>query len=57
MERNGKERMAADEHEAPDAVQNSRWLNGVNRQLRTDADSHATPVRPTDERPAWLQRS
>ena len=37
MERKGKERMAADEHEAPDAVQDSRRLNGVNRQLRTDA--------------------
>ena len=37
MERKGKERMTADQCEAPETVQDSRWLNGVNRQLRPDA--------------------
>ena len=29
--------MAADQHKEPDTVQESRRLNGVNRQLRTNA--------------------
>ena len=34
----GKERaVAPDQHDAPDTVQDTRWLNGVNRQLRPDA--------------------
>ena len=34
----GKERVPApDQHEAPETVQDVRWLNGVNRQLRPDA--------------------
>ena len=30
---------APDQPDAPDTVQDSRWLNGVNRQLRPDAPS------------------
>ena len=38
----GKERasLAPDQHEPPETVQDPRWLNGVNRQLRPDASSH-----------------
>lgn len=42
MVRPGKERASAsasDQHEAPETVQDTRWLNGVNRQLRPDAPS------------------
>ena len=37
----GKERasLAPDQHEPPETVQDARWLNGVNRQLRPDAPS------------------
>lgn len=31
--------MAPDQEEAPETVQDTRWLNGVNRQLRSDAPS------------------
>ena len=40
MVRPGKEHaVAQDQHEAPETVQDTRWLNGVNRQLRPDAQS------------------
>ena len=42
MVRAGKERavpVAQEQHEAPETVQDTRWLNGVNRQLRPDAQS------------------
>jgi len=43
MVRPGKEPADADalldQHEALETVQDSRWLNGVNRQLRPDAPS------------------
>ena len=38
MERPGKEpAVALDQHEAPETVQDTRWLNGINRQQRPDA--------------------
>ena len=38
--RKGKEPASApDDLEAPETVQDTRWLNGVNRQLRPDAPS------------------
>ena len=41
MARTGKERASSPEHpEAPETVQDARWLNGVNRQLRPDAPTH-----------------
>ena len=41
MVRLGKERAdAPDQPEAPETVQDARWLNGVNRQLQPDAPSH-----------------
>ena len=41
MVRTGKERASSPEHpEAPETVQDARWLNGVNRQLRPDAPTH-----------------
>ena len=41
MVRAGKERASAPEqHDAPETVQDARWINGINRQLRPDAPSH-----------------
>ena len=42
--RKGKEPASApDDIEAPETVQDTRWLNGVNRQLRPDAPSQRAP--------------
>ena len=41
MMRAGKDAVhASDQPEAPETSADSRWLNGVNRQLRPDAASH-----------------
>ena len=41
MVRKGNEpALAPDQHEAPETAADSRWLNGINRQLRPDAASH-----------------
>lgn len=53
MVRKGKERASApDQPEAPETVQDARWLNGVNRQLRPDAPPRSARQPPELTSPA-----